>query len=137
MYCGTATARQVQPSPVAEVAAQAEATARSWLVEEQHAAFDELLAEARSCYKLRDERVNYADASADGITRLAFLEIAQRLQKRGLLLPGYAAHLGHTVPHGTLSSALAGGTQHIMLAYCNLLCSSAPGYTQWGPTDRS
>lgn len=42
----------------------------------------ELLSEARSCYKLRDERVNYADASADGITRLAFIEIAQRLQKR-------------------------------------------------------
>ena len=47
------------------------------------AEFDEMLSEARQCYKLRDERVNYADSWADGLTRRAVLEVGRRLVEQG------------------------------------------------------
>ena len=82
-------------SPVADVATRAAETAKGWIPDRLHTEFDDLLAEARTTYKLRDERVNYADAAADGITRLAFLEVGRRLQERGLLKDPVLAMEGH------------------------------------------
>lgn len=73
-------------SPVEPIAAAAVAEVRAWLPAEVLPEFDALLAEARSCYMLWDERVLHADASADGLTRLATLEIGSRLAAR-LALP--------------------------------------------------
>ncbi|HEX9260289.1 MAG TPA: PEP-utilizing enzyme, partial [Acidimicrobiales bacterium] len=50
---------------------------------EHHAEFDELLAEARLVYRLRDERGIYSDTSAVGIMRLALIELGTRLFERG------------------------------------------------------
>lgn len=47
--------------------------------------FDELLAEARLAYPLRDERGLYSDISAFGLLRLAMLEAGRRLRARGAL----------------------------------------------------
>jgi phosphohistidine swiveling domain-containing protein len=86
------------PYPVvAAVAEAAEATARGWIAVKHHAEFAHLLAEAKTTYKLRDERVNMADAMADGITRLAFLELGKRLEAAGCLPAGRATDVmeGH------------------------------------------
>lgn len=45
--------------------------------------FDELLAEARLVYRLRDERGLYSDAAAAGLLRLALIELGKRLSARG------------------------------------------------------
>lgn len=50
---------------------------------ERRSAFDELLAEARSVYRLRDERGTYADLWAIGITRRAILAAGRRLAAAG------------------------------------------------------
>lgn len=56
--------------------------------------FDERLAEARLVNRLRDERGAYADGSAVGLARRAFLEAGTRLERRGLLLdPRHAVDL--------------------------------------------
>jgi pyruvate,water dikinase len=47
------------------------------------ARFEELLAEAREPYRLRDERVFYGDALAVGVVRRAVLAAGQRLKARG------------------------------------------------------
>ena len=55
-------------------------------VPEQHRdQYDELLAEARHVYRLRDERGLYSDISAVGLLRLAMLEIGRRAQAAGRL----------------------------------------------------
>ena len=58
---------------------------RTRLSPEHREAFDELLAEARLVYRLRDERALYSDISALGLLRLALLEAGQRLADRGAL----------------------------------------------------
>jgi phosphohistidine swiveling domain-containing protein len=63
-----------------EVAA---AELREAVPEDHRAAFDDLLAEARLVYRLRDERGLYSDISAIGLLRLALLEVGRRLQERG------------------------------------------------------
>jgi pyruvate,water dikinase len=50
---------------------------------ERRSAFDELLAEARSVYRLRDERGTFADLWAIGITRRAILAAGRRLAATG------------------------------------------------------
>jgi rifampicin phosphotransferase len=45
--------------------------------------FDDLLAEARLVYRLRDERGLYSDAAAVGLLRLALIELGRRLFERG------------------------------------------------------
>ena len=50
---------------------------------EHRVAFDELLAEARTVYRLRDERGTYADLWAIGITRRAILAAGRRLAETG------------------------------------------------------
>src|SRR4051795_3227045 len=52
---------------------------------EHQPSFDDLLAEARLVYRLRDERGIYSEISAIGLLRLALLELGRRLQQRGLL----------------------------------------------------
>jgi len=57
---------------------------------EDRAAFDELLAEARFAYGVRDERNDGLDDWSTGLTRRALLEVGARLASRGRLLD--AAH---------------------------------------------
>lgn len=49
---------------------------------EHQAEFDDLLAEARLVYRLRDERGLYSDAAAVGLLRLALIELGRRLFER-------------------------------------------------------
>lgn len=58
---------------------------RAAVPEEHRAAFDELLAEARLVYRLRDERGLYSEISAIGLLRLALLELGDRLVAKGRL----------------------------------------------------
>src|SRR5207248_7826636 len=52
---------------------------RAEVPEEHRETFDELLAEARLVYRLRDERGLYSEISAIGLLRLALLEFGRRL----------------------------------------------------------
>jgi rifampicin phosphotransferase len=61
----------------------AAAEVREAVPEEHRAEFDDLLAEARLVYRLRDERGLYSEISAVGLLRLALLELGRRLQGRG------------------------------------------------------
>ncbi|MDQ1430630.1 MAG: rifampicin phosphotransferase [Actinomycetota bacterium] len=56
---------------------------RSKVPEEQRSEFDELLAEARLTYRLRDERGVYSDIWASGLMRRAALAAGRRLASRG------------------------------------------------------
>ena len=58
---------------------------RAAVPEEHQADFDDLLADARLVYRLRDERGLYSDISAVGLLRLALLEAGRRQQERGRL----------------------------------------------------
>lgn len=58
---------------------------RQAVPEEHRAAFDELLAEARHVYRLRDERGLYSEISSVGLLRLSLLELGHRLQQDGRL----------------------------------------------------
>jgi pyruvate,water dikinase len=65
---------------------EARATAiRAQVPEEHRDAFDELLAEARLLYRLRDERGVYSDIWASGIMRRATLAAGRRLAAAGRL----------------------------------------------------
>jgi pyruvate,water dikinase len=66
----------------AEVQAQT-ARIRAAVPAEHRAAFDELLAEARHVYRLRDERSYWSDLWASGISRRAMLEVGRRLAAKG------------------------------------------------------
>jgi len=61
----------------------AAAEVREAVPEEHRAAYDDLLAEARLVYRLRDERGLYSEISAIGLLRLSLLELGRRLQGRG------------------------------------------------------
>ena len=56
---------------------------RDAVPEDQRAAFDDMLSEARLVYRLRDERGLYSDSSAVGLMRLALIELGTRLFERG------------------------------------------------------
>jgi len=76
------------PSRAAEEARAAEDEAkrvRALVPEEHRAHFDELLAEARLVYGVRDERGYHNDAIACGLARRALLELGKRLVKAGKL----------------------------------------------------
>ena len=73
---------------VDEAVRRSDATAadlRTAVPEEHRAAFDDLLAEGRLVYRLRDERGLYSEISAIGLLRLALLELGRRLQQSGRL----------------------------------------------------
>ena len=80
-----ANGRQPDAAPAAHVSEDAVRQVRAQIPQAHRAEFEELLADARSCYKLRDERVNYADAWADGLTRRTVLEIGRRAVASGKL----------------------------------------------------
>ena len=68
---------------------------RSLLPDDRRAEFDELLAEARLTYRLRDERGIYSDVWAAGILRRAMLEAGRRLAERGRVAePVHAVEAG-------------------------------------------
>lgn len=64
---------------------EALAKARAAVPAEHRAAFDELLAEAKLVFRVRDERCLLNDARTTGITRRALLEAGRRLAARGRL----------------------------------------------------
>ena len=80
-----ANGRLPEASPVLHVSEEAVKQVRAEIPQAHRSEFEELLADARSCYKLRDERVNYADAWADGLTRKTVLEIGRRATASGHL----------------------------------------------------
>jgi len=63
--------------------AELEARLRAAVPEEHRDAYDELLADARLTYRLRDERGVYSDMSATGLSRLAVLALGRRLAAAG------------------------------------------------------
>ena len=72
---------------------------------EQRSAFDELLAEARSVYRLRDERGTYADLWAMGITRRATLAAGRRLAAKGRVAePGHLVEADYSELRRLVSS---------------------------------
>lgn len=79
---------------------------RSRVPEAHRARFDELLAEARLVYRLRDERSTLLDCWALGIVRRALLEAGRRLAERGSLTD--AAHV-IDLDHAELAALLTGG----------------------------
>ncbi|MGY1636737.1 PEP-utilizing enzyme [Geodermatophilus sp. SYSU D00742] len=66
-------------------AAEVEARVRAAVPPEHRAAFDDLLAEARLVYRLRDERAVHGDRRMGSAARTALLEAGRRLADRGLL----------------------------------------------------
>ena len=50
---------------------------------EHRESFDDMLAEARHVYRLRDERGLYSDAAGAGLMRLALIELGRRLYAQG------------------------------------------------------
>ena len=70
-------------NPAIERADELAAQLRAEVPTEHQAAFDDLLAEARLVYRLRDERGIYSDISAIGLLRLTLLEIGRRLVAAG------------------------------------------------------
>jgi len=61
------------------------ARVRAQVPEEHRAEFDDLLAEARTLYRLRDERGVYSDIWASGIMRRAALAAGRRVAARGAI----------------------------------------------------
>lgn len=67
---------------------------RATVPEESRAQFDDLLAEARLIYRLRDERGVYSDRLLGNAARTVLLEVGRRLQQRGALqAPAHAVDL--------------------------------------------
>jgi pyruvate,water dikinase len=62
---------------------QVAAELRAEVPAERRDEFDDLLAESRLVYRLRDERGLYSDATAVGLLRLALIELGRRLFERG------------------------------------------------------
>ncbi len=56
---------------------------RAAVPEDHRSEFDDLLAESRLVYRLRDERGLYSDTAAAGLLRLALIELGRRLFERG------------------------------------------------------
>jgi phosphohistidine swiveling domain-containing protein len=79
------SALEVNPDEARRRSDQAATELREAVPAEHRAAFDDLLAEARLVYRLRDERGIYSEISAIGLLRLAVLELGARLQQRGRL----------------------------------------------------
>lgn len=69
-----------------DAAAAVTARVRDAVPAEHRAEFDEMLAEARLVYRLRDERGLYCDVWAAGIVRRVVLAVGARLAMRGALL---------------------------------------------------
>ena len=66
-----------------DVAAREVAAVRERVPAAERALFDELLADARAVYRLRDERDHYNDGWSTGLMRRALLEAGRRLVAKG------------------------------------------------------
>jgi rifampicin phosphotransferase len=86
---------------------QLEAALRDKVPAQHRQRFDELLAEARLTYRIRDERTYLNDMWSAGLTRLAILEAGRRLVAKGKLRE--AAHAVELTP-AELASMLRGGS---------------------------
>ena len=104
-------ALQVKHSPEAEAGAAEEvkrhiAKVREAVPEARRAEFDEVLHEARTLNRLRDERGYWSDLWASGISRRAILEAGRRLAAKGRIqAPEHALD----ATSGELRALLAGG----------------------------
>ena len=78
-------------NPSIERAEALASSLRSDVPAEHQASFDELLADARLVYRLRDERGIYSDISAIGLVRLALLEFGRRQVAAGRIADAKAA----------------------------------------------
>jgi pyruvate,water dikinase len=76
-------ALEVDPGEARRRADALAASIRAEVPPEHRAEFDEMLADARSVYRLRDERGVYSEISAIGLLRLGLLELGSRLEGRG------------------------------------------------------
>jgi phosphohistidine swiveling domain-containing protein len=74
-----------ETAPLEEEAARRVADIRDAVPDRHRDAFDELLAEAKLTYRLRDERGTYADLWAIGIMRRAILAAGRRVAAQGLI----------------------------------------------------
>ncbi|MEO8543589.1 MAG: PEP-utilizing enzyme [Burkholderiaceae bacterium] len=79
------------PTPQSSGIQAATAAVRTKVPKAQQSAFDELLAEARLTYRLRDERGIYSDIWAAGIMRRAALAAGRKAEQQGRLAS--AAHV--------------------------------------------
>lgn len=86
---------------------QREAAVRDKVPAQHRALFDELLAEARLTYRIRDERTYLNDMWSSGLTRRAILEAGRRLADAGKLHE--ADHAVELTP-AEIASMLRGGT---------------------------
>lgn len=81
-------------APAVDVSEQTEVV-RARVPEDERERFDELLAEARLTYRLRDERGVFTDVWAAGIVRRAGLEAGRRVVERGRIdEPDHFLHAG-------------------------------------------
>lgn len=80
-----ASALMAEPDVAKKRADDLAAELRSEVPAEHRAAFDELLAEARLVYRLRDERGIYSDITGVGLVRRALREFGRRAHERGHL----------------------------------------------------
>lgn len=78
-----AAALDADPTVAQRRADAAAAELRDMVPAEHRDAFDELVEEARTLYRLRDERGLYSDIPAVGLLRLAMLEAGRRAAARG------------------------------------------------------
>jgi pyruvate,water dikinase len=80
----------------------------------RRAHFDELLEEARSIHRLRDERGIYNDSWGTGLARRAMLEAGRRLVQRGVLPEAsLAINASHDEIVGLLNGAKEPGVQEL------------------------
>ena len=86
--------------------ARREAALREKVPQQHRAMFDELLAEARFTYRMRDERGYDNDAWSVGLTRRALLEAGRRLAARGRL---HAVDHAVDLTQAEVTSLLRGG----------------------------
>ncbi|HYI11610.1 MAG TPA: PEP-utilizing enzyme [Thermoanaerobaculia bacterium] len=91
---------------MADEVAKREAALREKVPAEHRPLFDEMLAEARGTYRIRDERTYWNDAWSFGIARHAMLEAGRRLAKKERLHD--AEHVVELTPD-ELKAMLAGG----------------------------
>jgi len=105
------SALQVKLSPAADARAEEEVRRhieklRAAVPEAKRAQFDEVLGEARTLNRLRDERGYWSDLWASGISRRALLEAGRRLAAKGIIQsPEHALD----ATSGEVQALLAGG----------------------------
>ncbi|HUQ40850.1 MAG TPA: PEP-utilizing enzyme [Acidimicrobiales bacterium] len=114
-------------APSAARVAARESALRASVPRDQQDQFDELLAEARTTYRVRDERGVYSDIWAGGVLRRAVLAAGRRLVAEGRL--GAPEHLMETSPAELLAAAAGSGPSADELAKRHALRESLATFT--------